>query len=125
VVAAPVESAATIESAATANTSPPGPPALTAAQWAALDVPAPGTDAVLPLLALRCGGCHSATPTLMAAAPKGVVYDTAADAERHAAQILRQVVQLKVMPPGNMTGLTDAERAALGRWAAARAADAR
>jgi uncharacterized membrane protein len=94
------------------------PPALTPVQQAALAVPAPTTEAVLPLLALRCGGCHSAHPTLIASAPKGVAYDTVAEAERHAAAIARQAVQLKVMPPGNMTGLTDDERAALGRWAA-------
>jgi uncharacterized membrane protein len=94
---------------------------LTAAQQAALAAPVPDTAAVLPLLALRCGGCHSATPTLMGAPPKGVVYDTAADAEKHAAHILRQAVQLKAMPPGNMTAITDDERAALGRWASAKA----
>jgi uncharacterized membrane protein len=98
------------------------PAQLTATQLAALDVPQPTTEAVLPLLALRCGGCHSATPTLMGAAPKGIVYDTAADAEKYAAHILRQAVQLKAMPPGNMTGVTDEERAALGRWAQAHAA---
>jgi uncharacterized membrane protein len=76
---------------------------------------------VLPLLALRCGGCHSAAPTIMGTAPKGIIYDTAPDAEKHAAQILRQAVQLKAMPPGNMTGVTDDERAALGRWAQAHA----
>jgi uncharacterized membrane protein len=95
-------------------------PALTPSQQAALAVPTPSTDAVLPLLALRCGGCHSAHPTLLAAAPKGVTYDTAADAEKHATAIGRQAVQLKVMPPGNLTGLTDEERAALGRWAQSR-----
>jgi uncharacterized membrane protein len=96
-------------------------PTLTATQQAALAVPVPETAAVLPLLALRCGGCHSAQPSLIATPPKGVAYDTAAEAEKHAAAILRQAVQLKVMPPGNMTGLTDDERAALGRWAAAHA----
>jgi uncharacterized membrane protein len=99
----------------------PATPALTPMQAAALAVPVPDTQAILPLLALRCGGCHSATPTLIAAPPKGVAYDTAAEAEKHAAQILRQAVQLKVMPPGNMTGVTDDERAALERWALAHA----
>jgi uncharacterized membrane protein len=95
----------------------PAAPTLTPAQQAALAAPHPDTAAVLPLLALRCGGCHSTAPTLMGTAPKGVVYDTGPDAEKHAAHILRQAVQLQAMPPGNMTGLTDEERAALGRWA--------
>jgi uncharacterized membrane protein len=96
---------------------------LTPAQQAALATPTPTTDSVLPLLSLRCGGCHSATPTILATAPKGVTYDTAAQAEQHAPQILRQAVQLRAMPPGNLTGITDEERAALGRWAQARDAD--
>jgi len=37
-----------------------------------------------------------------------------------AALIHKQAVELKVMPPGNMTQMTDAERAAIGRWFAAR-----
>ena len=109
-----------LASAPTTIAEPPAEaptPSLTPTQQAALAMPVPTTEAVLPLLALRCGGCHSATPTLIAAPPKGVAYDTAAEAEKHAASILRQAVQLKVMPPGNMTGLTDDERAALGRWA--------
>ncbi|MGH8030614.1 MAG: urate hydroxylase PuuD, partial [Arenimonas sp.] len=118
-----IEASARATSSVTA-TAPPAPLALTPAQWAALDVPAPDTAAVLPLLALRCGGCHSAAPTIMGAPPKGVIYDTATDAEKHAAHILRQAVQLKVMPPGNMTSVTDEEREALGRWAAAHQAGA-
>jgi uncharacterized membrane protein len=99
----------------------PLPATLPAATIAALSAPSPATQDLLPLFALRCGGCHSAHPTLMGSAPKGITYDTAPDAEKHAAQILRQAVQLKAMPPGNMTGLTDDERAALGRWATAHA----
>jgi uncharacterized membrane protein len=99
----------------------PAAPTLTPQQQSALAGPAPDTQAILPLLALRCGGCHSAKPTLIAAPPKGITYDTAADADKHAAQILRQAAQLKVMPPGNLTGITDPERAALERWANARA----
>jgi uncharacterized membrane protein len=98
----------------------PQTPALTPQQQAAIAGPAPDTQAILPLLALRCGGCHSAKPTLIAAPPKGITYDTVADAEKYAAQILRQAAQLKAMPPGNMTGITDEERAALERWANAR-----
>jgi uncharacterized membrane protein len=102
-----------------APSAQPPAPTLPAATVAALSAPAPATADLLPLFALRCGGCHSAHPTLMGTAPKGITYDTAPDAEKHAAQILRQAVQLKAMPPGNMTGVTDAERAALGRWAKA------
>jgi uncharacterized membrane protein len=103
----------------TTQATPPAASALTPAQIQALAAPTPSTDAVMPLLALRCTGCHSLRPTLIGAAPKGIVFDAPAQAELHAAQIERQAVQLKVMPPGNLTGLTDEERAALGRWARA------
>jgi uncharacterized membrane protein len=36
--------------------------------------------------------------------------------------IHQQVVVLKVMPPGNLTQMTEAERAAIGRWYEARGA---
>jgi uncharacterized membrane protein len=115
-IAPPGRAPAVVQEHATA----PATSSLTPQQQAALAVPAPDTPAVLPLLALRCGGCHSATPTLIAAPPKGISYDTAAGAEKYAPQILRQAVQLRAMPPGNMTAITDEEREALGRWARSR-----
>jgi uncharacterized membrane protein len=118
-IAPPTREAAPV--VADTGAAPARAPALTPQQMATLAGPAPTTEAVLPLLALRCGGCHSSTPTIMGTAPKGIIYDTAPDAEKHAAQILRQAVQLKAMPPGNLTGVTDDERAALGRWAQAHA----
>ena len=78
--------------------------------------PAPDTAAIQPLLARHCGDCHSATPRLLPTAPLGMVYDTPAQIEQHAEKIHQQAVVLKVMPPGNLTGMTEAERAALGRW---------
>jgi uncharacterized membrane protein len=80
----------------------------------------PDTDYVLGLMAAHCTGCHSATPKLMPIAPKGQAFDTAAQVEAHALQIRQQVSVLKIMPPGNMTGMREAERAAIARWAAAR-----
>ena len=76
----------------------------------------PDTAAIMPLVHTHCSGCHAARPTLMASAPKGLIYDTPALVETYAALIHKQVVELKVMPPGNMTQMTDAERAAIGRW---------
>jgi uncharacterized membrane protein len=80
----------------------------------------PDTAWVQELLTRRCAGCHSARPTLMPAAPKNTVFDTAAQIEQHAALIHQQAVVLKIMPPGNLSGMTEAERAALGRWFATR-----
>jgi uncharacterized membrane protein len=95
-------------------TPPPG--------TAPIDAPpaTPDTAWVQALAAKHCTSCHSATPSLMPAAPKGTMFDTPAQLEQHAALIHQQVAVLKIMPPGNLTGLTDAERAALARWYAAR-----
>jgi uncharacterized membrane protein len=66
----------------------------------------------------RCVSCHSAHPTQpgFATAPSGVVLDTPEQIRQRAAQIQKQVVELKAMPIGNLTGMTDAERAALAAW---------
>lgn len=72
------------------------------------------------ILDARCTACHAAQPQFpgIAAAPNGVMLDTEARAEAHRAAIATQI-QTAAMPPGNITGLTDDERAELLRWAAA------
>lgn len=82
------------------------------------------TAEVLAIIERRCASCHSAQPTLMASAPKGAVFGRAEQLEANAALIHKQVVELKIMPPGNVTGLTDAERAAIDAWFLARDANA-
>lgn len=77
---------------------------------------APTTAEILPILVSRCATCHSAQPTLMPSAPKGAMFDTVAQIDARAALIHQQVAVLRVMPPGNLTGLTDDERAAIARW---------
>jgi uncharacterized membrane protein len=64
----------------------------------------------------RCVPCHSAHPTKVDAAPLGIEFDTAAEIHAHAADIQRVAVDSQVMPLGNATGMTPAERAALGAW---------
>ena len=66
----------------------------------------------------RCASCHAQVPTQpgFAAAPKGVVFDSAADVAAQAAQIHQQTVVTRAMPIGNLTGITDAERALLDAW---------
>jgi uncharacterized membrane protein len=69
----------------------------------------------------RCASCHAEHPTQpgFASAPQGIMLDTpehiAADAQR----IEQQAVQTHAMPLGNVTHMTDDERAALGAWIAA------
>jgi uncharacterized membrane protein len=85
----------------------------------AADASVPTTAEILPILANRCATCHSAHPTLMPSAPKGAMFDTVAQIDARAALIHQQVAVLRVMPPGNLTGLTDDERAIIARWSAA------
>jgi len=89
------------------------PPARTA--------PAPGADAgfvqVQVIVATRCAVCHSAIPTQpgFTEAPKGVLLDTSDRIAAQAAQIVQQTSS-RVMPIGNLTGMTDAERDLIARW---------
>ena len=72
------------------------------------------------ILDARCTTCHAEQPRFpgMASAPNGAMFDTLERARTKRALIATQV-QSAAMPPGNLTGLTDAERAELLRWALA------
>jgi uncharacterized membrane protein len=70
---------------------------------------------IQPIVQQRCAPCHSG-----ASAPLGIRFETQTEIEARAADIERQAVQTKAMPPGNATGITDAERALLGAWVASR-----
>ncbi|MGE5689991.1 MAG: urate hydroxylase PuuD [Pseudomonadota bacterium] len=71
------------------------------------------TDAqATEIVRLRCSGCHSGV-----AAPKGIHLGSAADA-RARADLVATMVRTRAMPPGNATGMTDAERSALLAWLA-------
>jgi uncharacterized membrane protein len=59
----------------------------------------------------RCTMCHGA-----AVQNKNVRLDSADEIGRHAQAIYQQAVVLKAMPMNNATGITEAERALLGRW---------
>jgi uncharacterized membrane protein len=66
----------------------------------------------------RCGACHSSRPSepSISAAPAGVMFDTPEQIVARAARIRERVVVTRTMPLGNRTGITDDERALLGRW---------
>ena len=70
-------------------------------------------DEALTIVEARCQTCH-----LGASAPAGVRLETLDGMRANAAAMERQVSS-NAMPPGNATGLTDEERAALVAWAAA------
>jgi uncharacterized membrane protein len=73
---------------------------------------------VRTVIAQRCAVCHAEQPAYsgVAQAPKGIPLDTPERIRAHALQIHQQSVATRVMPPGNLTGLTDDERALLDRW---------
>ncbi|NAW57303.1 hypothetical protein CAG64_07350 [Vibrio sp. V38_P2S17PM301] len=66
----------------------------------------------------RCSVCHSANPTHAAfkTAPAGVILDTPEEIKNNAPRIIAQAVATKVMPLGNLTQMTDDERALIGNW---------
>ena len=74
------------------------------------------------ILKRHCTACHSAHPSLMTTAPKGVMFDDVSEIERYADLIQRQAVVLKIMPPGNITGISEVERESIARWYASRSA---
>jgi uncharacterized membrane protein len=79
--------------------------------------PAAQFAAVRQIVAQRCVPCHAAQPTQpgFAAAPNGVLLDTPAALLAHAPVIGPQV-ETRVMPIGNLTGMTEPERTQLLDW---------
>jgi uncharacterized membrane protein len=81
-------------------------------------IAAPSFVDVRTIIVQRCAVCHSETPTApgVRAAPRGVTLDTPEQIKALAALIKAVAVDQKAMPPDNRTGMTDEERAILGRW---------
>jgi uncharacterized membrane protein len=92
------------------------------AVWISPPPPAPVTPAaanaavlrvadITPVIEQRCAMCHNAQ-----LASKNVRLDSPQAILANAQGIYLQAVKLKAMPMNNATGITDAERAALGSW---------
>jgi len=81
----------------------------------------PSFAAVRLVIAQRCQPCHSQyqTDRTMGPAPAGVTFDTPESIARFAERIRVRAVETRTMPLGNKTGITEDERALLGRWIAA------
>jgi uncharacterized membrane protein len=82
---------------------------------------APAFADVERIVTTRCAVCHAQTPRQpgFAEAPKGVRLDTPERIVASAPAIEQQAVLTHAMPIGNLTGMTDEERATLGAWIAA------
>jgi uncharacterized membrane protein len=78
-------------------------------------------DRVRAIVGQRCVTCHSPTPTFpgLPQPPLGVVLSTAEGLEKNAQRIYQQVVAARTMPQGNITQMTDEERAVIAAWIAA------
>lgn len=70
-----------------------------------------GYAQIQPVLAQRCVQCHGEQVQM-----KNVRVNSAEAVQRNAQAIYQQVVVSKLMPMNNSTGLTDEERALIGRW---------
>ena len=91
----------------------PAPPVAGAANTAAATV---DIAQVQKIVEARCVQCHAARPSLMPTPAKGVMLDSPDLIRSHAQAIYQQVVVTKAMPLGNMTKITDEERAVIGKW---------
>jgi len=87
-----------------------------AAGPASAAAPAVDVAQVKQLVDKHCIQCHAAKPTLMPTPAKGLMFDQTDQIKAHAQQIYQQVVVQKAMPLGNMTNMTEDERALIGRW---------
>ncbi len=85
---------------------------------AALGVePSVSAERVQAIVERRCTPCHAAHPTQPGfnAAPDGIVLGTLADVTAHSPQVQQQLAT-HAMPLGNLTGMTEDERAAVLLW---------
>jgi len=80
-------------------------------------------DRIKPIIDQRCVVCHAQRPTFagFAQPPKGVVLESAEQIAANAPKI-GETVRTLYMPLGNLTGITDAERALIVAWVAQGAA---
>jgi uncharacterized membrane protein len=96
-----------------ATAGAPGPPAA-----GADDAPVEFAE-VRDVFAVRCAVCHSAHPAheLFDAPPGGIAFDTEEEIRARADRIYAVTIETRVMPLGNLTDMTEEERALVGRWA--------
>ncbi len=80
--------------------------------------PPVSTTQAQAIIATRCMPCHATEPTLpgFVAPPKGLALEDRATILANHEKIASQV-EARVMPLGNLTGMTDEERAVIVAWA--------
>jgi uncharacterized membrane protein len=73
---------------------------------------------VRAIVGQRCIMCHSPQPTYpgYTQPQAGVLLHTPADLVQNAPRLYQQVIVTRIMPLGNVTGITEQERAVLAAW---------
>jgi uncharacterized membrane protein len=84
------------------------------------NVPTPqmSFSTVSAIIETKCANCHMEKPTYpgFAAAPKNILLDTPERVKQHAQAVYQQTSVLKAMPIGNLTNITEEERAKIAAW---------
>ena len=77
-------------------------------------------DQVRAIVGQRCVTCHSPVPTFagITAPPAGVLLNSSDAIVQNAQRLYQQVVVTRIMPLGNVTQITDYERAVIAAWIA-------
>ena len=75
-------------------------------------------ERVRAIVGERCLNCHSSTPTFpgLAQPPAGVTLQTPDTILKNAQRIYQQTAVTRMMPLGNVTQMTDQERAVIAAW---------
>jgi len=81
-------------------------------------VQAAGFEEVHRIVQGRCSMCHAAEPVWPGLywPPKGVMFETEAQIASHARDVYLQAGVSHAMPPGNLSEVTEEERAAIRAW---------
>ena len=66
----------------------------------------------------RCSVCHASNPTFegFEDPPLGIIFDTPEDIMKNINKIKAQTINSDIMPPGNLTGMTENERNKIRSW---------
>ena len=110
---APVIAAAVVLAALITLVAPRQSVSLSAVSGDSIDI-----ATVQKIVVERCTACHATVPSQpgFQAPPQGIVFETVEDITRQSMVIHQQTVVTKAMPIGNLTGITDAERATIDIW---------
>ena len=73
---------------------------------------------VKKIIKFRCGVCHSINPTFdgIDSPPMGIIFDNHQNILNNLSVIKSQSIDSDIMPPGNMTGMTQKERQTISLW---------